>query len=656
MRYGSVCSGIEAATSAWHSLGWTPQWFSEIEPFPSAVLAHHYPDVPNLGDMTNFKNWTLDDSTAIDVLVGGTPCQSFSVAGLRKGLDDPRGNLMLTFLAIARKYRPKWLVWENVPGVLSSSGGEDFASLLRGMGECGYGFAYRVLDAQYFGVAQRRRRVFVVGCLGDWRAAAAVLFERHSLSGHPAPSRKARKSPPGFFESSLAQYREADVGGTLKASGGVLSGGSETFIKTQWPAELAPTLNAKYGEKMGLENQHIDGGAGMFTLQPIPIHDQATRHAGKHGDKQDGKGNGLGIGQPGDPMNTLTKGDRHAVAQPVYGLHGQSGVVTEFKDICHTIAAAYGNGGGNIPVTVQPVAFNFAPGKGELKDDIHITTANVSKTIDASGSNPAMHQGGTGVVQSVSACDVADTLTVGANQTTGFIGDVVAIPISTQNALGRVNGRDDWPLGIFNDGDPAPTLSKSHGHAVATNIHAFPWQSALDPIGKPSDISGTLIKNQTMAVAYAFDALSSNSMKSSNPDSGVNQVDVSKTLDTSRGLDPSCNQGGIGIVQNAYSIREDAKANTFSATPLDVSTCLGLLRPSVQSHHAQTFVAASMAVRRLTPIECERLQGFPDNHTNIPWRKKPESPDGPRYKALGNSMAVPVMHWIGKRIQMVEDL
>ena len=188
LRYGSVCSGVEAATVAWHSLGWQAQWFSEIEKFPSAVLQHHYPDTPNHGDMTGFKEWPNDP---IDVLVGGTPCQSFSVAGLRKGLADPRGNLMLTYLAIAAQYQPKWLVWENVPGVLSSNRGRDFGTFLGALAELGYGFAYRVLDAQYFGVAQRRKRVFVVGYLGDWKRAAAVLFERESMSGHTAPSREA---------------------------------------------------------------------------------------------------------------------------------------------------------------------------------------------------------------------------------------------------------------------------------------------------------------------------------------------------------------------------------------------------------------------------------------------------------------------------------
>ncbi|MFT6552971.1 MAG: DNA (cytosine-5)-methyltransferase 1 [Alloalcanivorax venustensis] len=172
-------------------MGWRPQWFSEIEPFPSAVLAERWPKVPNLGDMTNYKEWA--DAGPIDVLVGGTPCQSFSVAGLRKGLEDPRGNLALTYLAIADQFRPRWLVWENVPGVLSSNGGRDFGAFLGALGKLGYGWSYRILDAQYFGVAQRRRRVFVVGSLAGWAAAAAVLFEPDSLLGNPPPSREKRE-------------------------------------------------------------------------------------------------------------------------------------------------------------------------------------------------------------------------------------------------------------------------------------------------------------------------------------------------------------------------------------------------------------------------------------------------------------------------------
>lgn len=176
----SVCSGIGAPECAWSPLGWRFVACSEIEAFPSAVLAHHYPSVPNWGDMTKFAEWPDAD---VDVLVGGTPCQSFSVAGLRKGLADPRGNLALTYLAIADRYRPQWLVWENVPGVLSSSGGRDFGAFLGGLGELGYGWSYRVLDAQHFGIPQRRRRVFVVASSRGWASAAAVLFERESLSG-----------------------------------------------------------------------------------------------------------------------------------------------------------------------------------------------------------------------------------------------------------------------------------------------------------------------------------------------------------------------------------------------------------------------------------------------------------------------------------------
>ncbi|MCA3377554.1 MAG: DNA cytosine methyltransferase [Roseomonas sp.] len=189
-RYGSVCSGIEAASVAWHGLGWRASFLSEIDAFPRAVLAHHYPDTPLHGDFTTIEE---DQYEPIDLLVGGTPCQSFSIAGLRGGLADDRGNLALEFLRLADRTRPRWLVWENVPGVLSSNGGRDFGSIIGGMVKLGYGIAYRVLDAQYFGVAQRRRRVFVVGYLGDWRRAAAVLFERASLRWDTPPRRKTRE-------------------------------------------------------------------------------------------------------------------------------------------------------------------------------------------------------------------------------------------------------------------------------------------------------------------------------------------------------------------------------------------------------------------------------------------------------------------------------
>jgi DNA (cytosine-5)-methyltransferase 1 len=380
MRYGSVCSGIEAATTAWHLLGWQPAWFSEIEPFPSAVLKHHYPTVPNYGDMTNFEEWPNEP---IDLLVGGTPCQSFSVAGLRKGLADPRGNLMLTYLAIAQRHRPQWLVWENVPGVLSSNGGRDFGTFLGALGELGYGFAYRVLDAQWFGVAQRRRRVFVVGYLGDWSRAAAVLFERESVCRDTPPSREARQ-------------------------------------------ETAKCLTAGSGKRYDFETETL------------------------------------------------------------------------------------------------PVAFDWQSGG------------------DSRGLDPK---------------------------------DTAQLQRSQVPAVAAVAFRD-----------PSPTLTaKMQG------------SSGWAPANEDAHLVG---------VAQPF-------------------------------------IGGVDYENNAHTMDEPTG-------PLLKGSPTGGGRPL-------PAIATAMQVRRLTPVECERLQGFPDNYTNIPWRKKPESPDGPRYKALGNSMAVPVMRWIGKRIQKVHE-
>jgi DNA (cytosine-5)-methyltransferase 1 len=287
-------------------MGWKPVGFSEIEKFPSQVLAHHYPQVTNFGDMTKYKEWKLNDS--IGLLVGGTPCQSFSVAGLRKGLDDPRGNLALTYVGILDKFRPKWCIWENVPGVLSSGGGRDFGAFLGALGELGYGWAYRVLDAQNFGVAQRRRRVFVVGCLGSWESAAKVLFESESLRGNIKKGRGEGKDIANCITkspSSHSSYNPARSEGNA--------------VVVQWPANIASTLNASFGEKLGLENQHIDSGAPLFVMQPIPIHAQATQFKGGGANRNnDGKGNGLGIGKPGDPMNTLDTSSRHAVFCDTY--------------------------------------------------------------------------------------------------------------------------------------------------------------------------------------------------------------------------------------------------------------------------------------------------------------------------------------------------
>jgi DNA (cytosine-5)-methyltransferase 1 len=404
------------------------------------VLAHHYPNVTNFGDMTNFKEWNL--GTNVDLLVGGTPCQSFSVAGLRKGLEDPRGNLALTYCGILDRFKPQWCVWENVPGVLSSSGGRDFGSFLGALGELGYGFAYRVLDAQYFGVAQRRRRVFVVGYLGDWRPAAEVLFESDCLRGNPPPSREKREGLASYTPSSIAGYREGV--GTLRANGGDIGGGSENLIASRMVA---------FGEYVNDD----------------------TASAMKARDYKD--------------ATDLVS---------VYETHPADSRVRDMGEVCQTVTSRWGTGGGNVPLVQR--AFRKSRRAQSVED----------------------HE--------------------------SWVED------------GKAN-----TINLFDQGDIRTT------HAIVTP-------------------------------------------------------------------------------PTAYSIREDAIANNFSATPLEVTPALQALRPSVQSHHAQTFLAQSVGVRRLTPIECERLQGFGDNYTNVPWRKAEESPDSQRYKALGNSMAVPVMAWIGKRI------
>jgi DNA (cytosine-5)-methyltransferase 1 len=546
MKYLSVCSGIEAASVAWHPLGWEAVGYSEIEPFPSAVLKHHYPDVTNFGDMTKFKEWNLD---SIDLLVGGTPCQSFSVAGLRKGLEDPRGNLALVYCGILDHFRPQWFVWENVPGVLSSNGGRDFGSFLGALAELGYGFAYRVLDAQYFGVAQRRRRVFVVGYLGDWRPAAEVLFERESVCGNPARSREKRQEAASGTPNSVAS-------------------GKPTF----------GTLSANAGTKLWLGNQEALSG-DYHILQPIIAKciTTKTRHNGveetlisAYAIQGSMIGRSDNAGPQGDGINeeicfTQNTTDRHAVAQPIAfepGKLKRLGYGYAEPGLCPTLMA---DAGDNQLAVAQPVAYNIAPGKGALKDDIHVTKAEVTKTLDASGSNPAMHQGGAAVIQ----------------------------PIYMGNAEG---GAKEVPF---------LTCHNLGGTAGISN------QTPL--IGQPITFSGQMSVPQT-------------------------DVDMSATLQA---------KNPMAVAQPmAFTCSE--QSNSFAWEKPYAPTITA--QTANDTSNIQKGVRVGMAVRRLTPVECERLQGFPDNYTNIPWRKSDESPDGPRYKALGNSMAVPVMAWIGQRI------
>lgn len=442
MRYYSIFSGIEAASVAWSPLGWEPLLFSEIEEFPSAVLKSRFPSVPNLGDITKI-NWkeAVRDFGRPDIVVGGSPCQSFSIAGGRTGLEGASG-LMWEYVRCVREVKPDWLLWENVPGALSSSHGEDFRCLLESLDACGYGMAWRVLDAQFFGVAQRRERVFLVGRIGDPSGPCEVLFEPESLSWDTPSSREKR--------AELA----ARAGGGHETAGGALNPADPQSKRIFSPIGCAPTLSSGIGEGMNIQPSVLTAGFRWH------------------------QGSGAGsIGYEPEQSTTL--------------------------DTVKTPAVYIG---------------------GDHK---------ASESVDCAGTLPA--------------------------SSGGFKPGAVMCMTDTQ---------------------PHSMVSDEICGCLSSTMHKDPPVTLKIRGGRPGGGKGPLL-----------------------------QTDMSATLATSN--DQTLFDGMTG----AYE------------------------------------------VRKLTPRECERLMGMPDDWTMIPWRGRPaeECPDTPRYKAIGNSMAVPVMRWIGKRIQEVVD-
>jgi len=594
MRYLSVCSGIEAATAAWHPLGWEPVAFSEIEKFPSAVLSHHYPSVPNWGDMTKFQEWPdacrcvdagdswpgrqlrpgsserrvgecasdserrqggnrdrgRGDSAAstfcgvcgganIDLLVGGTPCQSFSVAGLRKGLADPRGNLALTFLAIADKYRPEWVVWENVPGVLSSNQGRDFGAFLGGLGQLGYGWAYRVLDAQYFGLAQRRRRVFVVASARAGFNPAQVLFEFDGLRRDTPPRRGARTAVAALTANGVgtcgADDNQGQAGHLIPAEGcwwdggqvsqtldAVLAKGQTMPEKNRFPAVLQPVA-------------HSSTGAGYWREGIGPLRAR----------EQDSHENLVAFHPTQDPISS-TDGSTHAIGCGSSG--GQA-----------SVGVAYG-----------------------------IRTANTSSN-------------GWGIQEEVTH-----------------------------------------------------TLDRAMGQAVAIGF-AQNTRNEVRLVGGDGSISGALAAQPGMKqTTYVATCVTG---------------EVTHTL-KAEGFDGS--EDGTGRGQPIVTHYQEGQ---YGVAEYPTS---GTIRAGRIPEHEMVLNHTEMAVRRLTPRECERLQGFPDDWTLVEWyeccgarfhvslgkhgcpncegdkeARIKSAADGPRYKAIGNSMATPCMAWIGSRIKMV---
>jgi DNA (cytosine-5)-methyltransferase 1 len=485
MRYLSLYSGIEAASVAWVPLGFAPVAFAEIDPFACALLAHHYPEVPNLGDATTIHS----EPGSADLVVGGSPCQSFSVAGKRLGLDDPRGHLALEYLRIIRESRARWMVYENVPGLLSSANGDDFAAFLSaatgwdidapadGWKNSGivparsgthHGVAWRILDAQYFGVPQRRRRVFIVGYLGDWRRAAAVLLERHSLSGNSPPRREAGAKPTRCLE-----------GGTRGGGGQSGSDGQETLIP------------CAYGDNN--------------TTGPIDVATACNAHGGPHG-----------------------------------RLDFESETFIAHTPRADGFDASEDGTGRGTPLVPVPFIVNAAE---SCAVQSHARPSETARCLDSTGSF-ANAQGGTVIMQ---------------------------------------------PYNIIGCGQ------QGKNHAYESDVSGCLQHKGLAATGNEA---GTLILQEQPAIAFAW-------------------------------------QGG----GNQTTLGFDAESQTVPT--------LGVKQTPAVTHQA--------GVRRLTPLECERLQGFPDDFTLVPFRGKPAA-DGNRYKALGNSIAVPVLRWIGQRIALVEKI
>ena len=373
IRYASVCSGVEAASLAWETLGWKPVFFSEIEPFPCEVLRLRFPDVPNVGDMTKIQGEKY--AGAVDLLVGGTPCQGFSVAGKQRGLDDERSCLAMAYVRLLETMRPRWFVWENVPGALSTNGGMDFKRFIEAIDAVGYHLAWRVLDAQYVrvdgfpgAVPQRRRRLFAVGHSGDWRNPAQVLFEPASLLGDHPPLRRP--------------WRGASSSSSENAGG---SGKECAF----WDGgQVSGTLTTRTHN-----NTRPEVGYCSIITETYPID---SKNATRRPDSPYGNNNVIGCA--GDPSHTIDTAqipsaivvlsDNHANEGckrfVCYDTHAQDSRMSETGNVSPTISARSGTGGNNLPV-VHCISENIIGRKPENGGNGKGFQENLSYTLDTAG-------------------------------------------------------------------------------------------------------------------------------------------------------------------------------------------------------------------------------------------------------------------------------
>ena len=677
MTYATVCSGIECMSAAVAPLGgWKPVFFSEIEPFPCSLLKHRYPTVPNLGDMTKItaerigdeEKWRITNGTDVielagrlGCLAGGTPCQDVSVAGKRAGMAEgsgTRSSLAFHFARLCRELQPRWVVWENVPGVLTSNGGRDFAHFIRSIGECGYSLAYRTLDAQWVrvdglprAVPQRRRRVWLVGHLGDsWRTPAEVLFEPQGVRGDSPPRRIAGQ---GFTREAGVGFEGADRPVPTNSNGGDVM-----------PALTARDLEARMTGQADRSGGYVMQPSGFDPYEPGGVKSYSPEVSG-----------------------ALVNGSSPGFHNAVCFENHQTDARTQEVDVAPTMGATHNvQAANNNPLVVaidmdknkptnadKPVRKGGAGFGVSEKGASYTLTARdqhaVAYAIDSMGSNAMKSKNPKSGCRKV---ECAPTLTT-----------VDSAPVKHQGGMAVVAflpGNSKKARSIAADEEVSPTLMRTQGEsgnkvAVAAEcVGVFDMEAGKS--GARTDTSGVsptilaLHGTDPHAACIGFNAEPGTHVQTPHENLG-DTLAVSHKCGVAIGLDrASFNQG-----KNAkfgFSVEEECAPTVVSKEPGAVSFEPGIAKREGAPHRFSDEVTSTLRsdmgdnlpavavdniVRRLTPLECERLQGLPDGYTMVPHRGKPaeECPDTPRYKALGNGWAVNCARWICQRIQKHEQ-
>lgn len=661
MRYASVCSGVEAASLAWMPLGWEAVFFAEIEPFPCAVLKERFPDVPNLGDMTKIRGEKYHGT--VDLLVGGTPCQGFSVAGKQGGLNDPRSVLCLAYSGLLETMRPRWFVWENVPGVFSTNQGDDFRAFLRKIDEIGYSCAWRVLDAQYVrvdgyprAVPQKRRRVFVVGHLGaDWRYPASVLFEPGCLPGDTPPRRVKGE---GVAPDAKGSIRETGAGVATDAKDSIRKTGSGVFWNGN---DYAETLKANCDcDRMP------DKGKLNCVIESYPINGMVIGAGVRTDDRHP-----TGIGADGDPAYTITATHHHAVAMRhivCYENHAQDSRVKPCGECCPQINAKAGTGGENLPIVQECVPINsMIIGKNVKVGDRQ--TTGIGNAGDPLPTISSAHHHAVAVAENI----------IGRKENTGGNGTGAQVELAyTQNATGVM-------------GVSVNTSVRRLLPVECERLMGFPEVDVLE-IGKMTkdefiawEIStGNIVVDTENGLVYSTRTGGGRKaeepilLKGCETPTGYLVVSLREKEDkrqcrihrivwiAAHGIPPA----GMTIDHIDNNKKNNRLDNLQLMTAVDNSMKAhsdGIVghKSKITEEQSNEIVTLyqehAISIRKLAEvygISKSRVHQLihRDNWTRIPWRGKPaeDCPDAPRYKACGNSMCVNVMRWIGMRIENVE--